>query len=424
MDISLNAVDTVLYRHLTESNDFKEFCFIMDEMNVLNEAVANADTSKNLQIQKIVDNTAKTTRDIATLYGITTDAGGAGIKSIWDLMMKLLKLAAKAISFIVGKLTKIPNTIGRLIDVISSIPSEIKTKIRGDIKLYMTIDDIQVMHNQFVLYHMNNLLSLATRFSKGDMWTTFWKSSSLGAGKRSFNESTDDMKILRLMSKEFKYFKNIKITQTVVNMSDAKVVEGYFGKGVIEYTDIHGKRHKSTYYEMLTNLVKEISSRKTVLDELYSEIGDKMKRSQENDSFSKLSNVHKNAILNGMGMITTTINIIGNIVKYIMTDITTIQKATDQILKRKESIDSGKARNKKLGRDDKAIKNLNVNTNPSSDRDYDKQMYKSGYVKIPRYSKDKTGRVVDEHPGEVHKYNDDVVWVKKNNVPKGVNTIS
>lgn len=416
MDILLNTVDSVLSRYITETNGFDDFCSILNDMEMLSEAVANADAGRH-QIDKIIANTSKTSRDIAKIYGISTDAGGAAIKSVWDLGMKLLTLATSAIAFIVKNIVKIPEAINKLIDKLVSIPSNVKARIRGDIQLYVTIEDLQTLNNQYVLNHMTNLLVLAKEFSAGEVWTSFWGKKE----RRDSGLNTNDARTLKEMKAEFAYFSKINMTKTVVNMSDANVVEGYFGNGKIEYKDIHGKMHSSTYYESLKALISEISSKKNVLDGLYTAIGDKLKTTQDNGSFSELNKVRKDAIINGMSMMTTTINLIGNLVKNMMTDVATIQKTTDQIMSRKGKIAKGSTKKTNIvGRDDNAIKNLDVNDDPGNDYEYEKNWLSNGYVKIPKYSKDKTGRVVTAHTGKPHKFNSDIVWVKKGNIPKGV----
>ena len=162
-----------------------------------------------------------------------------------------------------------------------------------------------------------------------------------------------------------------------------------------------------------------ISSNKSFLDKIYSAIGNKINTTQLNQSFGNLNLVQRNSIINSMGMISMTTQILGNLVRYVITDMNTIKKSTEQIMKRQSAIENGTARKKIIGRSDNGIKNLDVNNEPDADIQHDKEMKKKGYVQVERYMKDKTGKVIKEIPGQEDPYNKETVWVKRDNIPKG-----
>lgn len=420
MDISMNIVDRVIAENIFDSLEFAEYCQNLDMINILtdtelylNEAM-DQNSVNNKTLSKIVTNTAKTTKDLANIYGLTTDAGGAGIKSIWDLVMKLISLAAKALKFIVGKIILVPKLIVQIIDIIQTIPTNVKNKIRGNIQLYITIEDVEILMNQFILNHIITFMNYAQQLSVGESWTTFFHR---GQGSSASNKT--DMKLISDMNKEFKIFSKLTFHKTTVDMNDSTVVEGYFGKGKIVYKDMHGNQHNETYYGTLKELMEIVSSNKSFLDKIYSAIGNKINTTQLNQSFGSLNSIQRNSIINSMGMVSMATQILGNLVRYVITDMNTIKKSTEQIMKRQSAIENGTARKKIIGRSDNGIKDLDVNNEPAADIQHDEDMKKKGYVQIERYMKDKTGKVIKEIPGQEDPYNKETVWVKKENVPKG-----
>lgn len=427
MKIIFDTIDNIIVDSLIDDVEFYEFCNNLNRMNsllstdlYLSEKVDRLD-GKSSTGKNIINNTLKTTKDMAKLYGITTDIGGMSTKSLWDLMMKLLELTSSALLFITKKIVMIPNTITKILDIVSNIPSNVINKIRGNIKLYITVDDIQLLMDKFILEHMMNFISLANQLSKGELWTTMFKQKEPDREQSEYNrvQSSSDMDTIKKMKQEFSYFAMIKFNETIIDMNDSSNVEGYFGKGKIIYKDIYGVQHSNTYYSSLKELINMITARKGELDLLYSTIGNKMKITQSNQSFSNLSQLQRNSVINSMQMISKTIEIIGNIIKYMMQDLNTIQKSTSQITKRQDKINKGTAKKKLVGMSDDSIKDLDSNKEPISDIKYEKEMAGKGYVKVMRFQKDKTGKVTKEIDGIIHSSNKELVWVKKDSVPKG-----
>lgn len=436
MEMTLNAVDNVLMKHVSENPDYIEFCESLSILRAMtstteymSEAIENSGSKSSIgrQIGKVASNTAQTTKDVATLWGITTDTGGAGIKSIWDLAFRLIKIAAKVLAWIVNKAIAIPNMISAAIDVVTKIPKEIKLKIRGDIKLNVTVSDVQSMIDTMCLTHLKNFLMYATELSKGEMWTTIFHKGDSTTAKSVLDgllgNSTSDMKIINKMKKEYKYFNNLRINPTVVNMNDQNTVECYFGQGTINFKDIHGHDYKETYYMSLKRILSWISEDQNDLNTLYVELGTKLQKSQQNSTFGKLNNVQQKQVLNVLQMMSDVVKIIGDIMKAVITDMNTIQKTTKQILERQNQISDGTAKKKIIGRKDTGIKDVDINREPKSDIDYDKVMKDNGYVKIHRYVTDKTGKVTKEFKGEVDHINKRAVWVKTNEIPKGAKRV-
>lgn len=436
MEITLNAVDNVLLECISQNPEYIEFCESLSLLQIMTSTVeymseaidgANSKNGVGRQVEKIASNTVQTTKDVATLWGITTDAGGAGIKSIWDLAFKLISIAAKALAWIAKKLIMIPNMISSAIDMVTKIPKEVKSRIRGDIRLNITVEDVQSIIDTMCLLHMKNFLMYATQLSKGEMWSTLFhkENSSIAESilNKLFKDESNDIKTIARMKKEYKYFNNLRINPTVVNMNDQNTVECYFGQGTINFTDIHGHPYKETYYMSLKRILNWISEDQNNLNELYIELGTKLQKSQQNATFGKLNSVQQKQVLNVLQMMSDVVKIIGNIMKAVISDMDTIKKTTSQIINRQSKISDGTAKKKLFGRKDTAIKDLDINKDPKSDADYDKIMKQNGYVKINRYVTDKTGKVTKEFKGEVDQVNKRAVWVKVDEMPKGAKRI-
>lgn len=427
MDFISNVIDNAIIKNMVTDKDFFEFCRCLNDIEMLtltpdyfSEEVSRATPSETNAVAKTIRNTAKTTKDVSHVMGITTDAGAMGIKSAWDLIMKLAGIAAKTSLFIMKNLVLLPKAIIKTIDTVGNIPKDVKRRIRGDITLYITIDSVQVMMDRYILQHMMNLVAIATKLSKGEMWTTLTRKEHHREQSTYNNPGVDkssDMQLIKKMKQEYSYFSQVRFDKTTINMSDPDVVESYFGTGKLMYKDIHGVQHEDTYYNLLKELVQMISARKAELDGLYTDIGEKIKLTQTNSNFASMNSLQRKAIMDSMTMMTKTIGILGNVIKYMMMDINTIQKATSQILSRQDAISSGSGK-KKIGRSDDAIKDLEVGKDQQSDAADKKSMESAGYVLIGKYIKDKTGKVIKKVEGEPDTNNKDAVWVKKNNIPK------
>ena len=427
MDLSINVVDDVLMRTMMNSPQFKDFCENIETINSLLdqelyiEDVENLGSRKQRVGRSIVKNTVDTTKGAGAVYGMATDAGGALIKSGWDLMIKLMSLIVRIIKFVVFKVVEIPNMIGRLIDGIQKIPSEIKMKIRGNIKLYITTNDIEILYNQGLYLHLDTFLKQCEMLSSGVMWTTMFRKTNKGVDPNiNFD---NDMKLCNNMKKEYDYFRKVKFKQVEVDMNDPNTVELYFSNKKMDIHTVDGKVRQCTYYEALEQLIKDINSRKNTLKMLQSDLGDKFETTQANQDFAKLSQRNRQRVIDTIQMVSGTVSIIGNMIKCMMTDINTIQKTTTQIIKRKNSIDSGTAKKKIVGRSDKVIKDLEVNERPQNKKQFIDNMKANGYMKVERLQRDARGNIVDEIKGIVDEYDDDHVWILKSEVPKGVKVL-
>lgn len=433
MDLSINVVEDVLMRTLTSTIEFDKFCENLDDIGSLLddslylEDVENLGPKGRRTRQKIAKNTIDTTKGAVKLYDDVTDIGGIGIKSGWDLMMKLVSLAVSILNFIVKNIVRIPQLIIRLIDMIQSIPENVRDLIRGNIKLYITVNDIELLYNQGLYGSIDAFINQCEILSRGAMWTKLMQKigNVVRPGEWGKAESfSNDMNTCKEMKKLYNKFRAVNFKQVTIDMNNPNMVDLYFGNKKIEIHDLHGKTRQFTYYEALEQLVTDINNRKNTLLKLQTDLGEKFAKSQDNQTFATLSPRSRQTVIDTIQMVSKVAEIIGNMTKCIMSDITTIQKTTEQILKRQKELESGHAGKKIIGRNDKGIKDVDVNALPQDVKAYYDQMKKEGRVKVSKYVHDASGNVVQEINGIVDKYDDHCVWVLKKDVPRGVKVLS
>lgn len=334
---NIDSLDVILALDIT-SNEFKEFCEDLDQIRILadSELYLEAMNDRNLQghdgFKKAMRNTVSTTKDLGSAYNTITTSGGSTIKSFWDLMMKALSLTVRVLSFILKKIAQIPAAIMNIGNKISNIPKNVRDKIRGNIKLYITVNDLSALYNNSLLQRIETFQSLAIRLSEGDMWGTFVKKRT---SPGIFKIKENDMKICRDMDKVYEHLRLVEFTQTSIEMNETNR-DIYFGaERSITIKDLHAKTFTGSYYDVLQKLMNDINSWKKSLEKIQNDIGDKYTRSQNNQQFSQLDAFAQQRVSQTIQMISQVISIVGNLVRYVKADLNTIESSVDKILSNK-----------------------------------------------------------------------------------------
>lgn len=344
-NINLDVIDPLILNSVINSNEFKEFCNSLDELYLLTsndlilEAVTGKGESKIRKINNIISNTKQTTKQVANVYDDITDSKAGLIKSTWDLVIKSIHLITKITGFIYKWIEKILKAINKGAIKINEIPENVRNKIKGNISLYISAEDIADLYNKDLILHISNFIELVTQLSKGDMWTTFFKGKRKQTVTNSENNfvariitSNTDMKLCNEIDDELKRIKNLGFTKTTIEMSSQSVVDLYFGNNTaISFVDLHGKKHESTYIEALYDLSKELSIFVKPLENLQKDLGNKFSETQANGTFANLSHGQQKLVTNTIQNLSVGINVIGVILKYIMADINTMNKTIDKI---------------------------------------------------------------------------------------------
>lgn len=332
---NLDSLDVVLTLDTT-SNEFKEFCENLDQIRILGdvELYVEAMNDKNNTgahegFKKAMRNTASTTRDLGSAYNTITTSSGDAIKSFWDLMMKALSLTTRVLAYVINKIARIPNAILNIGNRASNIPKDIRDKIRGNIKLYITVNDLSALYNNSLLQRIETFLSLGMRLSEGDMWGTFIKRRPPSG---VFKVKENDMKICREMDKVYEHLRLIEFTQTSIEMNEVNR-NIYFGtEKSITIKDLHAKTFTGSYYDILHKLMNDINFWKRILAKMHADIGDKYTRSQENQQFSHLDTFSQQRVSQTIQMISKVVGLVGNLVRYVQSDLNTIESSVDKIL--------------------------------------------------------------------------------------------
>lgn len=323
-------------------NEFTEFCSNLNGLGVL--------LSPELYLESMVDNnksftdkfkigtpfknTRKTTNDIAKAYGDVTDGGGSLIRSVWDMSMKALQFTTRIIKFILINMAKVPKMLVSVFQTIGRIPQNVRDKIRGNISLFITVNDVDNLYKTLIP-SLDSFLDLAEEIAKGDMWGTFFNRRPVGSGIPSkYILTENDMSYYKKMKSVYGKLKLIEFHETVIKLENQNVVDMYFGTSKsIKYTDADKRTNTSTYYDALIHIFEDLQEQDGFLKEMQTDMNEKFDRSQMNQAFGRLNESAQNIVGESIQMISKVINIIGNLIRYVMTDIKTLRNSAAKILK-------------------------------------------------------------------------------------------
>jgi len=314
---------------------FNEFSDDIDYLDYIgspfSEAVNDRGARTKNTVKGTIRNTIDTTGDLAVAYDDITSANAKLIKSFWDVFASALKLITKSISFIISKLANIPAALNNLIIAAGRIPEKVMAKIRGDIQLYITINDIEAIYNQMIIYNIDTFISTTSALSEGDLWGTMFKKKEK-KGSITLSSSNNDIKLFKKLDKIYDRLKSVQFIPTTINMKDKTNLDIYFrNKKAIKFKTLEGKLFQGSYLEALSKLVKDLNERKSDLSELATSIGEKYDQTQANQTFAKLNKMDQETIVKGIRMISKVVALTGSIVKHVIQDTNTIQKKMKKI---------------------------------------------------------------------------------------------
>lgn len=352
MDVSLNFVDKAIAESISDTKEFKEFCSTMNQLEMIldselyTEAVASTDKGSNLK--RSLKNTKDSINAVGTAYSNTTDAGGNILNAAWRVVMASIKMVSRILKWAAKYVSKVPLLVADAIEEAIEIPSNIKNKIKGNIKLYITIEDLANIYSGHVgqgdysiINRLNIIISTLDQLTKGELWSDFiTKRSNIeeffkqitNDEKNGYTKLKSDMKLIKQINSQFTYIKGIKFTQTTIDMNSPKIVDNYFGTTpILRFKDYTGKDRNETYLGAMKALSEFLDSHKEIIIELSESLNDKLVNSLNNNSFANLSKSNQKLVSTLFETISKTIEVIGNIIRYIITDIKTIEKERSQI---------------------------------------------------------------------------------------------
>jgi len=302
---------------------------ILEKMQDANKSTIDKVKSINGPLKATRD----TTKDVVKSYNTLTDTGGTLLKSVWDLVTKAMQLAVKVARFILLNLSKIPKAILDVGKTFLSIPPEIKAKVRGDIKLYITVEDLNNLH-KIIIPQIDTFLKNAHEMSKGDAWGTFWRRRAKGTtGIAQFIFTENDIAYYKKMKAAYTRVQKIDFNKSLVKIADQNIIDIYFGDAKsIKYKNADRGIVESNYYDALVEVFNIIQSQSEYINTISKDFDTKMDLSTMNQSLSKASESTKNTIIDAIRMNAKMINIIGNLMQYTIHDMNTLKGVAKKLL--------------------------------------------------------------------------------------------
>lgn len=321
----------------TESKEFQEFCNNIDKLDRIStvydlyfEDVKYKPNAYNKMLSGTLKNTKDTTLDVADAYGNVISGGGELTKSVWDLFMGAVGLMTRILKFLLQKVAMIPRMILKISHKIANIPQDIKDKIHGNIKLYITVNDIETIYNSYLIVRLTRFIELGKVLSQGETWGTLMNKRK-PEGIIAMKEN--DIATCKKINAEYNALKELEFTQSSIIMSDDKVKNCYFGvAATVEFVS-EGKKYSYNYYEALNKLVDDIHKKEGDIKDVYKDLSEKYDKTQLNQSFIHLNKNAQRQIMKTMQQMSKIYSITGNIIRYIMIDLKTLEKETNKILK-------------------------------------------------------------------------------------------
>jgi hypothetical protein len=298
-----------------DNNSFNEFTSHIESLDMLlstdllfNEAAVGQSQGIIRGVKNAANRAGKGTKDALEVYNNITDAGGAIIDTIYQLTVNSMNLITKILKFIIVNLVKIPLALAKMIKYLTKIPEKIYNKVNKNIELYITIDDMPLLQTDIIKY-LKDFMTLATSFTtEGDY------------SKGLFIFNGNDFVTYNKMNNIYNKISKIKFEKTVIHVNNKQVVETYLSP-------------KSVYYTGINNVLNSLKADKPKFEELAKMAETKFDANKIKGTVSKLSPEDQLKAKNSIQMISTVVSIIGNLVKYIISDISTIDKTLKQLEK-------------------------------------------------------------------------------------------
>lgn len=336
--------------NIVNSDEFHEFCETLDQLAELafsvdpfTEKVTDPQKTVGEKIGQAAANTAHGVGSAVGTYNKVTDAGGSMIKGFLDLAMQCINMAASAASFIMKRVGDLPRMVSGLITKSGQITSEMRNKIRGNIQVYISAEDIQMLYNQSLMRRIASFVLKANALSQGTTWGTFFHRNEVKLQSPDGTVKSDDVTAIndsKLMG-ELRTLRNqlggLKLEPTVIEMKSPVTVAMYFGgtdDPPIIFKDLNGKEHKCFYVQALQQLSSDLKDQSKLLEKIYQDIQNKRDNATGKSDFVNLSGKRQAEIADALNSVSTVIRIIGNFVRYCMADINTVNDALEAIIKK------------------------------------------------------------------------------------------
>ena len=327
---------------------FKRFC---EDVNFLDAIIIKPDlyleavetnAGAGTFMKDVVTNTKDTTKSTGKIINDFTSIKSGTIKGSFDLVSNCLKLIANIVGFFSKMIGKIPIGLNKIVQGVINIPDNVRVLIKGDIKLYITADDL-VTFNNVIYPEIQNFISAGISISSGSVWTSVMqgikdRDSSNPNNRRSYKDiifGPNDMKNISFMEKSYNKLSNITFTKTIVKMNSANV-DIYFGnKKCIKFIDKYGKTNvPQSYLNALQNTVASLNAYKDSIKKLQDQLNVKYESSELERTLVECNAKTREKILSSIKMCSKVISIVGNFTKSLIEDQQTYNKALARLRKK------------------------------------------------------------------------------------------
>lgn len=335
---TLELPEEIIAFESINSSEYDEFCTLLEAINYMTDmdsidpvyleaSHVQGSIARNAAstIKNTVKNTYRTTAGIADSYDKITTAGGNMITSGWNVVDAIIKMIVRLASFIMKYLSKIPDMVAKVLRFITDLPSDIYNKIKGNIKLYITVDDISLLYRERLMTKLNGFLSTAQKLAQGNSWN-YVKGTKIVKGIKKIFTPTDDQVCKQIMA-YYREIGKVSFDQTTIDMGNRGNVITYLAaKKEITFYDDKGQEFKGNYFQCINKLATDLMAKQKEIKGTYDMLTAKYNSSQASLNYAELDKKEQEQIVSTMNAIASMIGVVGNIVKYVMSDMNTIYK--------------------------------------------------------------------------------------------------
>jgi hypothetical protein len=294
----------------------------------------------------------------------TTDAGGGILKAIWDLYTSFLSLITRLLRWISLKLVNLPNALTKLFRGLEKLPGNIAAKIRGDIALYITNNDLGVFDT--LEGHITDYLMRGEEFIKG---VDFGSNRGVLPTKKT-QENKLYFKKMTQMKQHMNAVKNIRFEKTNIPTSDKSVVEIYLNPN-------------SDYYKKLQAMIKWFKDQEPKLVDIHKQAEEKLGKARVNGGLDKLDTHDLASLREFIADMGTMVKIMGSLGKCVVGDVQTISGSTEAILQKLGitiTTDNQQATNQPASNQPAEVKQETPKTTKPTKASLLSAKYKNGFV--------------------------------------------
>ena len=333
--------------HEFSLSSYNEMCYTMDKLEAIheslyfNEAVignVNAvgpQTPTPSRRAALINNQSLSKSSIQA-YDAVTDAGGLVLKTWWNVKTTIWQFILKALTFIAKGISKIPIFINNVINKIEKLPETIRSLARGDIQLYITVSDISLLYNKLLINNILTYISNMEKLIQGATWKNIWQRANISPTRAVDNKSLVDLlrfapvdtSCMKKMTECYNKINQIGFNKTTIRMDSDENKNIYFGD--LKVVRIKGK--ELSYFEALKELYADLGKHQNELKVVQQSFSIKVDELESQNKIKNMKNEDQKALMNVFSQSSKVVSLIGNLTRYIYTDLTTVNKSVEVMM--------------------------------------------------------------------------------------------